>query len=270
MGILKSINGEGFSLSHSLDEQPKNSDFTSHIHDSYELLCLVKGKVDYMVEGNLYKLHQGAVMLMRPSETHNLIINKNTEYERYVLNFTPSLILDAGFSRDMLAPFRKRGLGEKNMYLAEELDHIAPSVYFEKMFAEGEYLSPRDAVLSSLLSLLSEINVAFNKKGETHIAENQMEKELIALVNEHLTEDITIEKIATSLHISPSQVSRLFKRATNTSIHNYIITKRLILFNKKLDKGMGVLEACHECGFRDYSAFYRLYKKRFGTPPTKR
>ena len=269
MSILRMIEKEGFSLSHSLDKTPKNTDFAPHIHDNYEVFCLVRGRVDYMVEGKLYKLHSGAIMLMRSSETHNLIVNESTEYERYVLSFMPDFILNNGFSRELLAPFRARALGEKNMYLSNELDN-APISYFEKMFKESKYLDEAEVVLANLVSLFCDINVAFNEKSEPNDSKNPIEKELISFVNEHLTEDITIERIAEHLHISPSQVSRIFKRATGASVHNYIITKRLILFNKKLDKGRGVLDACHESGFRDYSALYRLYKKRFGISPTER
>lgn len=270
MGILQSIEGEGFALSHSIDIAPRDTDFPSHIHDCYELFCLVKGRVDYVVEGRLYKLRSGAIMLMRSSETHKLVVNKSSEYERYVLNFTPSLLLNAGFSAELLAPYRKRGLGEKNLYLPEEFEYAQPVSYLEKMIFEGECINNRDAILSGLASLLCAISVAFNKKQEQAREVAPVEKEIISFVNENLINDITIEKIADHVHISPSQVSRIFKSATGTSPHNYIITKRLIMFNKKISKGKGAIEACYECGFRDYSAFYRLYKKRFGKAPSKK
>ncbi|MBQ7411403.1 MAG: helix-turn-helix transcriptional regulator [Clostridia bacterium] len=270
MSVLKELSCEGFRLSHSFDKAPRERDFEPHIHDDYELFCLVKGSVDYMVEGKLYRLHSGAVMLMRSSETHNLIVNKSTEYERYVLNFKPSFVLENGFSREILAPYRERGLGERNMYLPEELEGVSPISYLERAFAQGEYLDARTVALSTLSTLLCEINVAFKSKSEPQGSQNQAEQELIAYVNENLTTELTIDDIARHFHMSASQVSRIFKRATLTSVHNYIITKRLILFNKKIAKGVGVIEACHECGFRDYSAFYRLYKKRYGKSPAKK
>ncbi len=269
MSTLRCIKGELFEVSHSIDKCPKESDFTSHIHDGYELFCLVKGDVDYIVEGNLYKLKQGAIMLMRSSETHNLVVNKSMEYERYVLSFMPNFILSNGFSRELLSPYRERGLGEKNLYLDDEFEHISPLLFFEKIFKEAEYISEKDAVLSNLASLLCEIKIAFDKKGEIKNETNQKENEIISFVNDNLTKDITIQTIANHLHMSESQVSRVFKKATGTSVHNYIITKRLILFNKKISKGKGITQACHECGFHDYSSFYRLYKKRFGHPPAK-
>ncbi len=268
MGVVKEIMGEGIVLSHSVDKMPKRDDFESHIHDTYELFCLVRGDVDYMVEGNLYKLHSGAIMLMRSSETHRLIVNKSTEYERYVLNFSPSAILKTGISPKVLEPYRQRALGQRNMYTEGELFGTSAITYIEKMFENSKYLEPNDAILYPLLSLLSDILRAFYEKGEgTQRAD--FNNEIISYVNENLTSDITIEKIAEHMHISPSQVSRVFKSATGASVHSYIIAKRLILFNKKLARGKGVIEACHECGFHDYSSFYRLYKKRFGKAPTE-
>lgn len=268
MGVLREISGKGIRLSHSLDKMPKKDDFESHIHDNYELFCLVRGDVDYIVEGNLYKLHSGAIMLMRSSETHRLIVNKSTEYERYVLNFSPSVILSAGVSQDILAPYRARALGERNMYKEGELFGTSAIACLEKAFENSKYIEPKDAILSSLLSLLCDILRAFNEKGEG-AERREPYREIISYVNENLTTDITIEKIASHMHVSPTQASRIFKSATGASVHSYIIAKRLILFNKKLARGKGVIEACHECGFRDYSSFYRLYKKRFGKAPTQ-
>ena len=267
MAILHQIELYGIEFSHSIDKAPRDEDFLPHIHDTYELFCLVKGDVDYMVEGNLYKLRAGAVMLMRSSETHKLVVNKSTEYERYVLNFAPSVISRACFSAELLSPYRKRALGEKNMYTPSELSTM-PVTYFERMIEESAYINEKVGVLPSLLSLLCDISSAFSKKEENG-GELQRDREIINYVNDNLTSDITIEKIAAWAHLSPSQVSRIFKNATGTSVHSYIIAKRLILFNKKVSRGKGVIEACHECGFYDYSSFYRLYKKRFGKAPTE-
>ncbi len=268
MAVLNSVEGDRWSLSHSIDIEPRDSDFPSHIHDNYEIFCLVRGKVDYIVEGRLYKLRAGSIMLMRPSETHKLVVNKSTEYERYVLNFSGSLFNQAYPSRELLSPFKKRALGEKNMYLANELGAISPVVHLEKMMTECLYFNKNDALISNLASLLCSINLAFNKKG-TEEKSPELESEIISFVNENLTSELTIEKIAQHAHISPSQVSRIFKKATGKSPHSYITAKRLILFNKKLKGGIGVIDACHECGFHDYSAFYRLYKKHFGKAPTE-
>lgn len=268
MAVLNKIEGEHFTFSHSIDKAPKDSDFMPHIHDEYEIFCLVRGNVDYMVEGTLYKLKSGAVILMRPSETHKLIVNKSTEYERYVLNFSGRIFSGTPFSRGLLDPFKNRSIGEKNLYLSSEIGAISPIVFFEKMMMECLNFNQSDAIISNLSSFLCALNVAFKSK-EHKGEEKGAQAEIISYVNENLTKELTIEKIAEQMHISPSQVSRIFKKATGKSPHSYIITKRLLLFNKKKRAGIGVIDACHECGFHDYSAFYRLYKKHFNRAPTE-
>ncbi len=270
MAVIEHIENELFTLSHSIDKKPSVTDFHPHIHDYYELFCFVKGDANYSVEGNLYKLQSGAIMLMRPSETHKLVLNSSDEYERYVLNFSPSLLSSMGLSKELLSAFKERELGQKNLYLPSEFSHVSPLLFFEKMFLESKVINPRDAVLSNFASLLCQIKLAFSKKDEQQSTENQLERDIIWFVNENLTRDITTNDIADYVHLSPSQVSRIFKRATGTSIHDYIITKRLILFNKLVDRGESISSAYKKCGFSDYSSFYRLYKKRFGASPSKK
>ena len=270
MAVLKSIEGEGFSLHHSYDKAPRDTDFPPHIHENYELFCLVNGEVDYMVEGNLYSLSGGSVIIMRSGETHKLVVNKSTEYERYVLSFSPSILSKIGISDELLAPFRKRALGEKNMYKESELGLISPILYFEKMLSEAKIVGTQNAVLSSLASLICSINAAFYEKDEPILQKNNIEREIISYINENLSKEIKIEDVAAHVHISASHLCRIFKRATGTSVYNFITAKRLVLYSRNRKKGMGVIEASRKSGFSDYSAFYRLYKKRFGICPQER
>lgn len=265
MAIINKITKEGFSFTHSRDKSPKNSDFPSHIHDTYEILCLVRGNVDYMVEGRLYKLTPGAIMIMRPSETHRLIVNKSTEYERYVINFSGSILSSSLLSSSILAPFKNRPLGEGNMYLASEMGAVSPILLLQKMEEECRLFNENDSFYANLYSLLSALNLSFGTREKTE--ENGGGNEIITYVNENLTNELSIEKIARETHVSPSQVWRVFKELTGKSPHSYIIAKRLILFNKMVKNGMGAIKACQACGFRDYSSFYRLYKKNFGKSP---
>ena len=265
MAILESFEGEGFSFSHSCDSEPQDSYFPLHIHDTNEIFCLVKGDVGYIVEGRRYKLYPGTILLMRSSESHKLIVNSSAEYERYVINFSSDFLLQNGFDSSILSPLINRELGQKNRYSSKDFQNLSPTIFFEKIEMEGKTVSPKCAVLSNLSSLLSALNIAFLKKSNR----DNDEGGIIAFVNENLTSNLSVEEIARFAHLSPSQLSRVFKKLSGTSVHEYILSKRLILFQEKIKSGTGVIEASTECGFKDYSAFFRLYKKRFGVSPRK-
>jgi AraC-like DNA-binding protein len=266
MAVLQHFESDYFSLSHSIDKEPKSDQFQLHIHDNYELFCLVKGKVGYIVEGHRYKLKPGSVLLIRSSELHKLIVNESYEYERFVINFSPDFFTKRGFDISILTPYVNRELGKKNLYSAKEIEPYSAISCFERMIAEAEVIKPDDAVFANLCSLISFINVAFHRKKE----DEQEENSIISYINENLTNDISVNDVARFAHLSQSQLSRVFKELSGTSVYEYILSKRLILFQEKIKQGKSAVKASSECGFGDYSSFYRLYKKRFGVPPTKK
>ena len=63
---------------------------------------------------------------------------------------------------------------------------------------------------------------------------------------------------------------RLFRRETGTTVHGYLLRKRLLLARQQMDAGVSATEACYSSGFRSYSSFTRAYGKYFGTSPTGR
>ena len=266
MAVINAFDGEGFSFSHSVDTEPQDSFFPLHIHQNLELFCLVKGNVGYLVEGRKYRLYPGTVLLMRSGESHKLTVNGQDEYERYVINFTPEFLTENGFDESILTPFFNRELGQKNRYVLKDFYNISPIFLLEKAERESLAVSPKCAVLSTLSSLLCTVNVSFLQKNKRELDDNS----IITFVNENLTKDISLKDISEYSHLSTSQLCRTFKSLTGTSVHEYILTKRLILFEEKLKRGKSAVCASLECGFHDYSAFYRLYKKRFGHSPTKK
>ena len=90
---------------------------------------------------------------------------------------------------------------------------------------------------------------------------------LLQYLNLHLADPLTIDELAARFYISKYHMMRRFKEETGYTIHNYVVTKRLMLAREKIADGMPVGEACYACGFGEYSAFARAYKKQFSVSP---
>ena len=270
MPTLKKNGVSGVYISHSIDEDPKDKDFYMHVHDTYEIYCFVSGKASYMVEGRIYDLRPGSLLLMRSAETHKLIINGSGRYERYVMQFRPDFLESRGFSKELLAPYQNRGLGERNLYLASEFPSMKPIEFFEKCFRELEVLPKESVLAANLSSFLSGICVAFhNEKEPPYATDRDIGREIIDYINENLSEELSLERISNEVHMSPSQIGRVFRKLTGTSVYDYILSKRLIVAQELISKGENATYAAQKAGFRDYSAFYRLCKKRLGAAPTE-
>ena len=256
-------------LDHSMVTDPEASDFVLHVHDCYEILCYVSGNATYLVEGREYPMYPGCLMIMRPAETHKLIVRGKGDYDRYVLHFYADTLSELGMDDSLLTAFTERSLGEKNQYLSSEFGAIDPLDFFRQIETECKVLDPRQAMLSNFVALLCSVNAVFMSKegGESVVEEDDIGKKLIWYVNENLTQEISLDSISEYIHMSPSQVNRVFRKLTGTSVYDYILSKRLIMAQKMISMGEGSISASQKCGFKDYSSFYRLYKKRMGGAP---
>ena len=92
---------------------------------------------------------------------------------------------------------------------------------------------------------------------------------ILEYLHEHLTDEISIDQLAETFYLSKYHMMRSFRARTGFTIHGYLTDKRLHLAREMIAKGETALEACYECGYRDYSAFSRAYKKRFQETPCK-
>lgn len=253
---------EGLSLSYSIDRSPDKFKQKIHVHNSYELYCFVSGDTRYMIEGREVFLEYGTVLVMRPGELHTSILDSETPYERYVLNFRPE-VLPAEMREALLSPFRNRPLGEMNVYRASDFSGVTPREILSLMCRSSENGGMRiRGFLPALLLLLQ------TSSPHSISVAPSLGAEMVDYVNSHLCDPVTVSMVTERFHMSTSQVSRIFKAATGTTVGQYCLTKRLLKARRRITSGMSAQRAASECGFGCYSSFFRLYKKRFGTVPS--
>ena len=129
---------------------------------------------------------------------------------------------------------------------------------------------PTSILVANLSAFLYALNSAFGKKYVPDIPDGFVsERKLIDYVNDKITNQITLKSVAQYVHMSTTQVNRLFKSLTGSSLYQYVSTKRLIMAQEMIESGEGAISTSEKCGFNDYSSFYRLYNKNFGVSPSE-
>jgi AraC family transcriptional regulator len=88
-----------------------------------------------------------------------------------------------------------------------------------------------------------------------------------ALVDERLSERITVKFLARGTGLSPAHFSRQFKRTTGETPHAFVMRRRLEHAHEFLADGGTIAEAAQCSGFADQAHLSRLFKRRYFVTP---
>lgn len=258
-----------FQLHHTKTIHPQDQKFPMHTHNSYEILYCDSGRVSFLVEGSVYPMDKGSILLTRPAESHKLRVLGDQPYERSALHFRPEILDNWKDGRELLLPFLNRPIGQKNLYTPSQFSSSLVYDNFKEIIRLAQKDMLNDVLLYSyLLPVLASLREAFlSPRQESTPAEDQDALCLVQYVNEHLFEDLSLSLLCQRFHFSKSQLTRQFRNATGSTLWNYVLIKRLMHAQHLMREGTTPGKACEQCGFQDYSAFYRAYKKRFGLSP---
>ena len=83
-------------------------------------------------------------------------------------------------------------------------------------------------------------------------------------IEEHLKENLDLNELSRIFHVSKYHISHVFKDETGISVHQYILKKRLDACKSAIRSGDKITSVYPVFGFRDYSAFYRAFRKEYG------
>lgn len=241
---------------------PKLTMFTPHDHEHYEVILYLVGDVKYYVEGAVYPISSGDILLVKKGEMHTLLVEKDTPYERIVLQFDADSLV--GESTETLLRFLDdRPFGRYNRYstASPQQNHL---FWLAQEICNRKNPADKRVYLTTLLWQLYDTSPSLQDQEDP---QQDVLIHIIRHINEHLTDDLRIPAICEKFYISKSQLNRKFKQSTGFTAWEYILTKRLHLAKTLLRRGSSPAAACQQSGFRDYSSFYRLYKQRFGVSP---
>ena len=93
--------------------------------------------------------------------------------------------------------------------------------------------------------------------------------EVLAYIQAHRDEPITVAELARVAGFSPYHFSRLFTARFGASVMDYVRTVRLQAAALRLtgDAPPALAELAFDCGFESQEAFTRAFRRRYGTPP---
>ncbi len=235
----------------------------------YEILYLVKGCGQYTVNQQVLELTPGCMVLTRHDENRKLSLSPDIDNEYITIEFRFDFLQSYDKELRLLRPFVARIGDDKCLYTHTE---IAESL--KQQFREIGIKKYDDVYLRKIQMKIRVQQILFDIYSNYLSVNAPAKKETVGimdlaveLIQESLFENISADFISQKLFTSKSNLDYLFRKQYGCSVHAYIMQQRLLAARSKMQNGMAPSEVCYLCGFKDYSTFYRQYKKQFGISP---
>lgn len=253
---------------YNMDVHPDPDSFTMHTHNLCEVYLFLNGKASFRIEGSEYRLERGDLLVMRPAEAHCIQVQPDYPYERISMHFDPELFERIDPEHKLLRVFTDREAGRFNRFSTTDFQDQSYRMMLSQLMQPET--CHRLNIIAALIPMLNQLHQLYLQRDEHAPAgEGTLLFQVIRHINEHLAEPLTLDALCEQFYISKPQLCRSFKRTTGASVGEYIAAKRLLQAQSMLRAGSPPTQVCTACGFNDYSAFYRAYRKHFGIGPKK-
>ena len=245
----------------------------SHTHNYYEFYFFLEGNVDMIIEGDVFSMHPGDLVLIPPKIRHHAEIrNQELPYRRFVFwisqeycNHLMQLSPDYVYLMQYVQT-SKTYLFHNDRITFNNIQSLILRL-IEEMHSER---FGRDAQITlcvnDLVLCLNRLIYVRNVPSSPS-EEQDLYRQLTAYIEEHLDEDLSLERLADQFYLSKYHIAHVFKDRIGISIHQYITKKRLALCKEAILGNANISEIYQTYGFGDYSSFFRAFKKEYGISP---
>jgi len=247
-----------------------------HHHDFVEFSFVVQGSAIENIDGKTYEMTPGTARILPSNQIHAIEINPRDPLHLYCCMFDFYLLLESSFD-DQLAKFILQA-GDTLPYYTElggedfeEMQRLCKKIRRE---FTASHLGKNSAIRATLLEILlvyvrSFANHDLAKESLHTETSNPIDWNIIHFVNKFFFQNLTIKNLSERFGVSPSYISRLFKRQLNTYFVDYLHALRIKRAKSLLlSTDMHIYEISVESGFDSFRTFSRTFKQATQLTPS--
>lgn len=262
---------EDFEVYYYCDDKPKA--VSPHSHDYYEFYFFVEGDAEIMISGLPHQIHPGDFLLIPPGTEHYPSqIKEGKPYRRFVLWISQDYcnqLLKASVSYAFLMQYVQTN--HKYLFqndaitfhtIESKLFHIISEIKGNR-FGKAAYLSLEVNELVLFLNRLIHERLDSHKEERSENIAQSVER----YIEEHLCDDLSLDHLEHIFFASKYYIAHCFKEDYGISIHKYISKKRLYACKDAIICKESITKTYQQFGYKDYSSFFRAFKKEFGMSP---
>ncbi len=248
-------------------EFKKDFVFSGEMHNFWEMFYVLDGSVCVSADEKIYNLEKNQIIFHKPMELHKFHINSTASV--FVISFTLSGEKEQHFNNLTLNLSAEQREILITLISILEKNQDENKDYYNR-FLKGFHNNPlliqqTQCILEYFLLTLCENKTDFSLSDDSFSAETF--KNSVLLMEEHITDWVTLPQIANHLNISVSYLKKIFAKYTGMGVHKYFLKTKMVYACKMLKKGKNVNEIAETLNFSSPNYFSSVFKREIGVSP---
>lgn len=243
-----------------------------HAHNGAEIYLTLTALPDVLLDDQVFAVPADTLIIIPPFCVHQLYHEANVVYERYVLNLQDAWLKSALFDLSTALPCLFQDAQPMLLTLTETQKKELTD-QFRKLLSFSRMTEPLAlACFFTLLDLVYKLAPAGSSEfaHSAHASASQQKvNEMIAYIQEHVRENMTINDLAQHFFLHPDYLGRLFKQHAHVTVGHFMTLQKISTAQTLLREGRTVNEAAEELGFSSYAYFFKTFQKTAGISPSK-
>ena len=256
-----------------------------HTHDFIEIAYATKGVATHHVENKKYEILAGDIFVINSSQYHYYTKTNNLEI-CYIL-VGPQMLkkklkhlenIHGFYEFFYIEPiFREETKFSQHLHvkreIAGEIEDILEKMKMELKIRGDGYKIMVESLLMEFFITISRLYYGFcleNINSEEISFKKKAVNNVIAFIEQHYKEDITLSDLAKCGCLQSQYLCRVFKKLAGMTMIEYLTHFRIKKASELLAyTADSVTDTCFKVGFNDLSYFIRTFHRIMGMPPSQ-
>lgn len=240
-------------------EDPNNGYVPFHWHSSLEIVCVLKGKVIFTINGQRFEIGPNEFIMVPSGVVHAVANEPNTAYVLQI----PLNVVKPYVAHPERVIFRN---GETNSPDYQQAVQLIRELGFLQTARPDGFLFDDQIVFTKLLKIM------FTKLNDPHqeTPNDDNIKQLIIYINDHHAEKLSVADLAHHFGYNANYLSRLFSNKMGISLIHYIYLVKLNqLYFDLLHTATSVEQLFQQNGLTNPRTARQLFQEMFGLLPNQ-
>lgn len=245
---------------------------TPHYHEYFELLYIINGNCDIIINNNMYSVKSGTIAFIPANVLHKTSYYGDVRPERIYIEFVEEYVSDIIGTYIEHFFFTNGKIISIPLELRDEITNdmkVMLEEYKSNHFMKERMLKSLFQIFMIKLMRYEQDFKIYEVTDLVPAPELTIQKVMDYITN-HYCENITLEELADIAHLNASYLSKKFKDINGVGFKEYINMLR-IQYAKELliNSELSILEVAFKCGYDSANYFGDVFKRLAGISPSQ-